>query len=248
MSGILCAGDVYFDRLDDSGASTGIVYLFDAKKFEITEPSTAVVRESRGRDDYGQAKDTVYVKAPATLGIEGDEVSPAVLALALMGEAAALTQADGTVSDAVVGLKQDVYIQLPHVNIDATGVVLTDSTAVTTYVEGTDYLINRRMGWMQALTAGAAAADNLLSYAYSSVETGTQVTGGSQPAIRGRVILDGVNLATQGLVIVDCDEAILAPTGALDFSSGAFVRAALQGHLRTLPGKAGPYTVTLRAA
>ena len=35
MSGILCAGDVYFDRLDDAGQSTGIVYLFDAKKFAI---------------------------------------------------------------------------------------------------------------------------------------------------------------------------------------------------------------------
>lgn len=170
-----------------------------------------------------------------------------MLALALMGEASALSQTSGTVTAAVVGLKLNAYIQLPFVNIDATGVVLTNNAASTTYVEGTDYVINRRMGWIMALTAGAAAADNKLSYAYSAV-TGNQVTGGTQSVIRGRVILDGVNLATQQLVIVDADEARLAPDGALDFSSGDFVKVSLSGLLRTLPGKSGPYTVALRDA
>lgn len=247
MSGILCAGDVYFDRLDSAGQSTGIVYLFDAKKFEIEEPSDLKVRESRGRDSYGQAVDSVYVKKPATLKIEGDEVNEQVLALALMGEAAALSQVSGTVTDALVGLKLNASIQLPFVNIDKAGVVLTNNAGTTTYIEGTDYTINRRMGWIQALTAGAAAADNKLSYAYSAV-TGNQVTGGTQSVIRGRVILDGVNLATQKLVIVDADEARLAPDGALDFSSGEFVQVSLSGLLRTLPGKSGPYTVQLRDA
>lgn len=246
MSGILCAGDVYFDRLNDAGESTGIVYLFDAKKFGITEPTESKVRQSRGRDDYGQAKDTVYIKQPATISIEGDEVNANVLGLALMGESAALTQGSGTVTDTVVGLKQNVYIQLPHVNIDAVGVLL-ETDADVALVEGTDYIINRRMGWIQALTVGGAAADNKLTYAYSAV-TGSKVTGGSKPVIRGRVILDGVNLANQQLVIVDVDEARLAPTGELDFASSEYVKVALAGLLRTLPGKTGPYTVSLRAA
>ncbi|MDT0496526.1 hypothetical protein RM530_03990 [Algiphilus sp. W345] len=247
MSGILCAGDVYFDRLDDAGQSTGIVYLFDAKKFAITEPTQSVIRESRGRDDYGQAKDVVYIKSPATLAIEADEVNAAVLGLALMGDVAALTQADGTVTDAVVGLKLNASVQLPHVNINAVGVVLTNAAGDVTYVEGTDYSINRRMGWMQGLSAGAVATDNKLSYAYSEV-TGSTVTGGSKPVIRGRVILDGINLADQSLVIVDVPETRLAPTGELDFASGAYARVALSGLPRTLPGQTGPYTVTLRAA
>lgn len=247
MSGLLCAGDVYFDRKDDAGISQGIVYLFDAKKFAINEPVENKVRESRGRDDFGQAKDTVYVKKPATLAIEGDEVNSTVLGLALMGDVAALSQGSGTVTAATYGLKQDVYKQLPHVNIDATGVVLTNAGASVTYVEGTDYIINRRMGWMMALTSGAAAADCKLSYAYSAI-TGSTVTGGSKPTIRGRVILDGINLADQKLVIVDVDEARLAPTSELDFGSGEFIKVALSGLLKTLPGKAGPYTVKLRDA
>lgn len=244
MSGLLCAGDVYIDRFDDAGASTGLVYLFDAKQFAIEEPSEAKVRTSRGRADYGQAKDIVYVKGASTIAMTGDEVSARVLGLALLGNVAALTQSSGTVTDEPVTLKKDVYVQLPHLNIDESGVVLTDSAGVVTYVEDTDYKMIRRLGWIMALTTAAATAGNKLSYAYSAA-TGDEIAGGSKPIVRCRLVLDGVNLATQKSVIVDVDEARIAPSSEVDFASDEYVSVELAGTLITQPGKTRPYTVKM---
>lgn len=245
MSGILCAGDVYFDRLDSAGAPTGVVYLFDSKKFAITEPVETKTRESKGRDTYGQNRAVVTIKKGATVDIEGDEVNGKVLALQLMGDIAALAQGSGTVTAAAVTLKQNVFNQLPWVNIAEAGTVLTDSAAATTYVEGTDYIMHRRLGWIQPITPAAAAAGNKLSYAYSAI-TGEVIAGGSRPIIRGRLILDGINLENEKPIIVDIDEARLAPKGEIDFASDNFAKAALGGPLITQPGKTRPYTVQLR--
>lgn len=244
-NGILCAGDVYFDRLDPSGVATGLIYMFDAKQFAINHPSEDKDRITRGRSNFGQLGDTVKIPGAPTLAIKGDEISAAVLALALMGTAAAATQASGTVTEAAVTLKKDVWNQLPQAYIDASGFVLTNSAGSTTYVEDTDYKVNRRLGLVMALTNGAAGANNKLSYTYSAA-TGSIITGGDSPIIKGRWLCDGKNLATQRDVIVDIDEATVAPTEALDFTSGDYVPVSLAGKMRTLAGKTRPYTVQLR--
>lgn len=244
MSGILAAGDVYFNRLVN-GVSTGLVYLFDAKKFAITEGAEDKDRISRGRDTYGQLGDTVKIKKAAELDIEGDEVNSAVLALALMGTAAAATQVAGTVTAATVGLKKDVWVQMPHAFIEAAGTILTNSAASTTYVENTDYKVNRRLGWFMALTTPAAAADNKLSYGYGAA-TGDIITGSDSPDIRGQFVLDGKNLATQKDLIIYVDRGIVAPGEPLDFASADYVKASLKGKMLTLPGKTSPYHVELR--
>ena len=244
MSGILAAGDVYFNRLV-AGVSQGLVYLFDAKKFAITEGADDVDRISRGRDTYGQLGDTVKIKKPAELDIEGDEVSASVLALALLGTSAAATQEAGTVTDAVVGLKLNAWLQLPHAYIEEAGVELTNNAGSTTYVEGTDYKVNRRLGWVMALTSGAAAVNNKLSYEYGDA-TGDIITGGDSPDIRGQFVLDGKNLATQRDLIIYVDRGIVAPTEPLDFASPDFVKVALKGKMLTLSGQTSPYRVEYR--
>lgn len=244
MSGILAAGDVYFNRLVN-GIPQGLVYLFDAKKFAITEGAEDKGRVSRGRDTYGQLGDQVKIKKPAELDIEGDEVNSAVLALALLGTSAANGQVAGTVTAVTVGLKKDVWVQLPFAFIEAAGTILTNAAAVTTYVEGTDYLVNRRLGWVMALTTPAAAVDNKLTYAYGAA-TGDIITGGDSPDIRGQFVLDGKNLATQKDLIIYVDRGIVAPTEALDFASPDYVKVALKGKMLTLPGQTSPYRVQLR--
>lgn len=244
MSGILCAGDLYFNR-KVNGVYAGLLYLFDAKKFAITESAEDKDRISRGRDTFGQLGNTVKIKKPAELEISGDDISSMVLALATMGTVAAATQNSGTVTTATVGLKKDVWVQLPHAYLEDAGVVLTNNAASTTYVEGTDYKVLRRLGWVMALTTDAAANNNKLSYAYAAA-TGDIITGGDNPDIRGQFVLDGKNLATQRDLIVTVDEGIVAPTEALDFTSGEYIAVNLKGKMVTLPGKTRPYTIEYR--
>lgn len=242
MSGILLAGDVYFNRRNDAGVLQGSVYLFDAKKFGITQPVTAKTRESRGRNSYGQFKDAVYLGGGAQVSIEGDEVTSNVLAMAVMGDLISITQAAGTVTEAVVGLKQNAFIQLPHRNLIEGSVVLTNSAGTTTYVNGTDYVYLPHLGWIMAKSTGAAAADNKLSYGYG-VSNGDRIRGGNSASVRGELVLDGINLANRRPLILTAWDANLAPAGEIDFASTEYIKAALQGLLNTPAGKTEPYQI-----
>lgn len=247
MSGISCAGDVYFNRIGADGQPSGMIFLFDAKRFAINEPSEDVDRILRGRETFGQLGDSYKVKQPATVSIRGDEMSAQVLALALLGTAAAATQTEGTVSEAALTLKHDVWAQLPHAYIETAGFVLTDDGAVQTFVEGTDYMVNRRLGWVMALSTGAIEESEVLEVSYGYADaTGSIVSGGNSPDIRGRLVMDGKNLATGRDIIVDCDEAILAPSEELDLAAEGYVAVQLEGKLRTVPPKTSPYTVEYR--
>ena len=77
MAGILFAGDLYLDRFDENGNSTGLVQVGNATMFKITESSDIKTRPSRMKATFGQPLDTVAVHKPAELEISVDELDKA---------------------------------------------------------------------------------------------------------------------------------------------------------------------------
>ena len=68
---------------------------------------------------------------------------------------------------------EDTWYSLSHGRITPGTVVVTSDPAGTTYVEGTDYVINYADGKIKALTAGSIGANDLLvDYSYSSIRNG----------------------------------------------------------------------------
>jgi len=68
---------------------------------------------------------------------------------------------------------EDTWYNLSHGRITPGTVVVTSDPAGTTYVEGTDYVINYADGKIKALTAGSINANDLLvDYSYSSIRNG----------------------------------------------------------------------------
>lgn len=247
MSGLLCAGDVYVDRLTDAGASTGLRKIGNATLLSLQESTEEVRRISKQRDTHGQALDTVYIKQPTALGLNLDEIDRDNLALALLGEAATVTQAASNAVDQVVVAKLDSFVELGKRSVSA--VVVTDSTAATTYVAGTDYEVNARLGWIRALVGGAITDGQSLKvdYTYAAV-TVAKVSGASKPTIKARIVLDGKNLANGDEIYLVIDETTLTPTSAVDFLAGEFVSLEMTGTPKTLVGKTSPYIVEIKAA
>lgn len=105
---------------------------------------------------------------------------PAVHRKTVASEAVAITDGTGTLANGEI--------------IEAT---LTDATATTTYVEGTDYVLNRLNGQVTAVEDGAMAAVTSVtaSYAYAAPEMVT-----SADCIGGYNIATGV---TTGISLVD---------------------------------------------
>lgn len=245
--GFLGAGDLYISRYNPAtGQFDPFQGPYESTKFEIKPNVELKEMSSRGRSTYGQVIESVALPQPADFTLELAEINKESLTIALLGEQTAINQGSGTVTDEVLTAKKGAWAELAHRNLATTGFVLTDSAGTTTYVLGTDYEVNYRLGWVKILTGSAIVEGASLKadYTYNAV-TGTQIRGAVNSQIRAKFRLDGVNFADQLPVIVDVYEAIISADSAFDFLSGDFATLSLPGRLKTPVGKTEPFTVQL---
>ena len=249
----LGGGDLYIDRYDPAtGLKLGRAGPFECSKFEI-KPNTEVKEQtSKGRSTYGQVIETVAIQKPADITVTLTEMDKDGLTLALLGTQAAISQGSGTVTDEQISLtaaKMDKWLPLTKQNLNQAGFVVTNNAASTTYVEGTDYLVNRRLGWIKVLEAGAIPTTETIKvdFGYAAID-GTLISGATQAQVRAEFVLDGINFADQLPVICTAHEVVLAPDSAFNFLSDGFGDISLKGRAKTPVGKSEPFTVELRAA
>lgn len=242
----LGAGDLYIARYVN-GAFENFKGPYECRKFEIKPNVELKEQTSKGRANYGQVIESVAIPQPADLTVELGEVNKESLALALLGTVAALAQASGTLTDAPVTVQLDEWVPLTVANLNATGVIVENTAGTTTYVEGVDYLLNRQLGWIKALTGGAIA-DNTsvnVSGGYAAI-TGDEIRGSTQPQLRAKFKFDGKNFVDDAPCIVTVHEAVIAADAAFDFLADDFNVVSLPGRMKTPAGFNEPFTVHLR--
>lgn len=117
------------------------------------------------------------------------------------------------------------------------------------YVAGEDYLVNKTLGWIKALSTGAIMDGQPLevSSTYGAI-TGTEIKGSTQTQVRAKFKLDGINFADQLPVIVTVHEGVIAADSAFDFLADDFNTVSLPGRMKTPSGFNEPFTVHLRDA
>lgn len=246
--GFLGAGDVYIARYNPAlAAFEEFQGPYEATKFEIKAGSDLKEQTSRGRDSYGQVIESVTIPKPVDFSLELAEVNKDSMTIALLGTAAALVQAAGTLTDEAINAKLGAWVALSKQNITDTGLSVTDSAGTTTYVLGTDYDINYRLGWIRAIAGGAITDGEALKVdaTYNAI-SGTRIRGATNSQIRMKVMFDGVNFADGLPVIVNCQEAVVASDAAFDFLQSDFAKVPLTGRLKTPVGATEPFTVDLR--
>ena len=248
--GFLGAGDLYARVYNPTNGQfdqwTG---PYEATKFEIKPNSELKEMSSRGRTTYGQTIESVPLPKPSDLSVTFAEVNKESIAMALFGTASVINQGSGAVTDEVVTATLGKWVQLAHQNVAEAGVVVTNAAATVTYVKGTDYEVNYRLGMIRAITGGAIAdaASLKVDYTYNAI-TGTKIAGATQTQVRAQFKMDGINFADQLPVIVDVYEAVLTPDSAFDFLQNDFASIELKGRLKTPAGKTEPFQVELRSA
>lgn len=244
----LGAGDLYIARYVN-GAFENFKGPYECRKFEIKPNVELKEQTSKGRSTYGQVIESVAIPQPSELNVELGEVNKESLALALLGTVAALSQASGTMIEEPVTAQLDEWVPLLHANLNASGITVTNTAGSTTYVEGTDYLLNRQLGWIKALTGGAIAdgASIEVSGGYGAI-TGDEIRGSTQPQLRAKFKLDGKNFVDDAPCIVTVHEAVIAADAAFDFLADDFNVVTLPGRMKTPTGFNEPFTVHLRTA
>lgn len=248
--GFLGAGDLYIARYNPTlGAFDDFEGPFEATQFAIQPNSELKEMSSRGRNTYGQVIESVPLPQPADFNVTLAEVNRESLALALFGTTAALNQGAGTMTATDVVAKLGKWVQLPYQNFTTASFLVTDATAVETFVLGTDYEVNYRLGMIRALASGNITEGETLKVSgpYNAI-SGSTISGATQSQVRAKFKLDGVNFADQLPVIVDVWEAVMTPDSAFDFLQDEFAEITLTGRLKTPTGKTEPFKVDLRDA
>lgn len=243
--GFLGAGDIYIERLV-AGVSQGLAGPYYANKFEIKPNVDIKELTSKGRNDYGQTLESVALQQPADFTLELKEVNKESIALALLGTNASVSQASGTFADEPVVIKKGFWVSVGKEALDDT-IVVKHATGTPTYVEDTDYVLNRPLGMIKVLDASAIvdAATLEISGDYGAT-TGTLISGATSTDVRAKFIFDGINQADGLPVIVRIHEGIIAANSAFDFLADDFAQVVLPGKMKTPTGKSEPFTVELR--
>ena len=246
----LGAGDLFVNRYDPAtGQYLGFVLVGNATKFEIKPNGELKDAISKGRNDYGQIIETVALQKPAELNITLNEINVENMAIALMGDVVALNQGSATLTAESLTAKLGKWIEASHQNLATAGLSLTNSAGSTTYVLGTDYEVNYRLGMIHILPTDTIADGATVKLtATANAYTGSTIKGATQPQVRCKVRLDGQNFADGQPVIVNVWEGLLTPNKAIDFLSDNFAETELTGRLKTPVGKTDPFEVEYRTA
>lgn len=244
MSGLLLAGDVYFDRLTDAGAPTGLVGPVNVDKLEIKTPSESKDRTSKQKGSYGQVLDSVTLAQPTEINIDINDQPADILAQAWLGDVEAINQGSGNVTlNAITLPAGNKWLKLPQGNISATGLELYQSDG-TTLIAAAAYEINYSLGMIRTVAGGTldtgSTTDAKITYAYNAL-TGTRIKGATRTIIRTKVYLDGTNLATGLPVKLEVPEAVLAPTDPVDLMASDYVTTKLSGKCKLVTGETAPF-------
>ena len=243
MSGLICAGNVFLDRIVN-GSRTGEHGPINATSFSVNPGSAEKIdRISYLRDSFGQALDSVVFPGVATLSIETDDAAADILQYALLGTLSDVNATSGTV---VTGAPESIVARLGYwtklSRRAVSNVVVRHTSDTPVYTVGIDYTVDATSGMIKFLSTGTVTDGQTVEvlYAYGALNS-RQIIAATETEIRAYVRLEGKNLANQKKVSVICHEAVLTPSGELNLGGKEFITFGLSGSLVTPNGEAGPF-------
>jgi hypothetical protein len=225
---LLGKGQVFFDRFDASGVSTGFKHLGNVETFELTTTDDKVQKFSSMSAGAPLYKE-VNRRRTAVLTLTGSEFHPENMALVTMGDVSTLVQAATAV---VAEPVSPTTIPGMYFMTKKLGPI----TAVTVHfgagvgVLGVDYsIINANVGLIRILPGtiltGAVTVDYTPT-AYTSTTGPKMVAGGTAGVIQGAVRFVG-DPSTGPDMIVDVWRANVSPNGAVGLIGDDFATLGL---------------------
>lgn len=244
-SALLLAGQVYIATYGDGDIVGALAGPFEVDQLELTPGSDTKELLSRRPGMYGQVRATVQIPKSTDLAISFGSVDRVTLTMALLGSQVLKSQASGdVVNQNLTVTEKGVWFELGKKDISA--VVVTNDFNDVTYVAGTDYEVNERLGLISILESSAIAANVVLHVSYHhAASSDVEIAGSVVNQVKARIVFDGVNLVDQRPVSVEIDQAVLAPSGGFDVMASDFSKVPLKGKVVTVAGKSEPYRVRL---
>lgn len=230
------------DALDPSGNQP---IETESMSFGYEAGDEVTINSKRRGARYGQPIFVDTQPGSTSITMQLLEMPTPILARVLFGEAANQDITAGAVTDEdFIVTQKGAPMALPHRYINtATAPVVKSADGVTTYVAGTDYVVDGRQGTLlvkdaSAITVGASLQ---LSYSFESV-TGTRIVGGSMPTKSFVIHGDMEDRISGENGRLEVFEARMTIDGDVDWLSAEPIQPTLTGKLVVPAGAPGPYT------
>lgn len=245
MSGLLLAGDFYFNRLTADGQETSWEGPLNTTQLSVNTPSTRVNRQSKKKESYGQALSSIPIGQPTEITIALDDQPTSVLAMALQGEIATVNVASGAVVDEAVTLPANGgWAQLLNRNLAAEGLgakqAADDAVIPIAQIE-----VNFALGLIRGKPGTAMAAGGAIKFSYQhNAISGRKIRGGIRSEARLKIKGDMKNLDTGNMMHFEVFECSVSPSAAVDLMASEFVSTTLAGVVKLVEGQTEPFSLT----
>lgn len=243
QKGMILGGDLYFDFLTDSLASTGFDLGGNCNKLIPKVETETLKNPLNGRDTLGQTGDSYTRITDTTISFTLNRYDPRIVAAFFMGSAVDITAATGAYTKTVTAI-HDKWVPIDIINL--TNCTVMDETDTTTY-EATgdtpDYEINLRMGMIKVLSSGSIADGAVLHLSGNKdASTGFKITGATTPVRNVGLYLDGKNYIGGGDIKLRVWQAQIRGDGDFDLlAQGGFPELSFTGTMVTPSGKSWPF-------
>ena len=226
--GLLACGEIMVSPYINGVKSNQWYSLGEATKFELTNGSEKKEILSGKCESYNQPVSTIYIPTPSELTIDFVTIDSENLALLRSSVATATTQNAGTFNDVVVA-KFDRSHRVSVRNVDT--LVVKDNTDATTYVEGTDYVIdNKALGLFSVLSTGTITDGQELHVSGTmKASSFDSINSNDTLGIYYQVALSGKNMDTNKPLVVDVFKTQLVANGSVNFLSNDFLTGTVNG-------------------
>ncbi|MGE4520637.1 MAG: hypothetical protein AB7E04_14140 [Desulfobacteraceae bacterium] len=238
------AGDVYIDRFDDNGNSTGLIHILSTQSFSLKSSGEQKQLKSRSPSNYGQVIASVALPGASELKITHNEFDAENMAMAFLGDTAAYSQEAGTLTTKEVVIKKvGNWFPIGFRDISKEGIAVVDELDAA-LAEGTDFEINYAAGLIRALSGGSVQDGDLVkvSGTYTAV-SGTKIYGATKPIIKGAVHFEGINLSNGKKCVADVWRTTLQPDSEVNFLSDDFGEISLSGSPEVVTGKTSTFEI-----
>lgn len=231
--------DAYIDVLSDTGERTGLELKGNCSEFSPKTDSERKELTANGRSNFGQVISSITIPKPMTATIKFNQMDQAMFAAAFFGTNSVLTQAAGAVDPIDVTTIEDKWVEIGGYMVASA--VVKDPTGVTTYVLGTDYLLNLRLGMIMALSTGSIPSGEIckVTPTYEAVN-GIIMKAMTKSNVRIRIKLDGQNFDDGRNFISEVYQMRLNPSNTFSFIGTEFAEATFEGVLETPVGYTEP--------
>lgn len=239
------AADCYIDVLTDEGVPTGLELKGNCTSFVPKPDSERKEQIATGRANWGQVLASVTIPKPMTATVTFNQLDQALFAAAFFGTNAAVTQTSGEVTAVApqeITSIPDKWVEVGKYMISDV-VVKDEATGAITYVAGTHYEVNPRLGMIKAIKGAAGGiVDNAkleISYKYAAVN-GIAMSAMTNSNVRIRVKMDGQNWADGRNFITEIYQMRLQPTSEFSLVGEDFAEVTFEGVLEAPSGGTTP--------